>query len=83
MTANRKNTAVRRAAAALVLVLLLCVMAGWFCETAAAAGDLMEQKGIEGLFSRKSDDTGKGPTKVQTYIGLGSIVVMIAVVKYL
>lgn len=84
MTANAKNTAVRRTAAVLALAVLLCVMAGWFCDTAAAASDIMQKKGIEGLFAGKGgDDEGKGPTSTQKWIGVGSIVVMIAVVKYL
>jgi len=77
----------RRILAAVVLTVLLCVMLGTFAEQVSAAGggtDMMEQKGIEGLFSRKGDkDDPRKPTKAQMWMGFGSIFVMIVVVKYL
>lgn len=45
--------------------------------------DMMEKKGIEGLFAGKSLDADRAPTRMQKFMGLGSIVVMIAVLKYL
>ena len=53
--------------------------------TKAAGGknDVMEKKGIEGLFKGKGLDASRAPSKAQKWLGIGSIAVMIIVVKYL
>ena len=76
-----------------VLVGLLCVVLCIIMATAvapvyAAAGadkDLGEKKGIKGAFKTKDGKDAKkggGPNKVQMAVGVGSLFVMIAVVKY-
>lgn len=45
---------------------------------------MMERKGIEGVFAGAAGyDANKDATPIQKWIGIGSFVVMIAVVKYL
>ena len=70
---------------AFCLCLCLVLAIGVLTDNALAKeeGDWTEAKGIEGLFSNKKDMEGKGPTRVQKYIGFGSILVMFAVVKWL
>lgn len=69
--------------AVVALCLLACIGIGFFTDVAFAQDDYMERKGIEGLFAGKKDMEGKGPTSVQKWIGFGSCVVMIIVVKWL
>lgn len=64
------------------LCLLMCFAIGFVADVAHAQ-EYMERKGIEGLFAGKKDMEGKGPTSVQKWIGLGSCVVMVIVVKWL
>ena len=79
----------RRILAAMALSLFLCVLIGAFVEqvSAAAAGgdtDMMDRKGIGGLFKGRGDKNDpRKPTKTQMYMGFGSLVVMVLVVKYL
>ncbi|MBX7258121.1 MAG: hypothetical protein K1Y02_17300 [Candidatus Hydrogenedentes bacterium] len=74
--------------------LVVCVIAAIADPALAAAapapkkgGDqsLAEKKGMEGLFANNkfAKDDPRKPTKTQKYLGLGSIAVMIIVVKYL
>jgi len=70
---------------------MLCAMFLLVVDQAYAArgvGDLDrelgQRRGVSGaLASTKKEDEGKGPTKFQMFLGLGSIFVMIAVVKWL
>jgi hypothetical protein len=69
---------------ALWLCVLLAVLAVLFVDEAYAADpDVMEKKGIEGLFAGKGGDDERAPTPAQKWLGIGSIGVMIVVVKYL
>ena len=73
--------------------LVVCVIAAIADPALAAAapaagkGDkgMAEKKGMEGLFANNkfAKDDPRKPTKTQKYLGLGSIAVMIIVVKYL
>jgi hypothetical protein len=73
----------KRVVASLMLCLCVCLLIGWFTETVNAASDsIMEQKGLGGLLANKRTDESQKPTKVQMWLGIGSIFVMIAVVKY-
>jgi hypothetical protein len=77
----------RRILATIVLTCFLCMVFGTFVEEALAAGggtDMMDKKGIGGLFEGRGDkDDPRKPTKAQKYLGFGSLVVMVLVVKYL
>jgi len=66
----------------IALCLILVVAIGFFAE-AAHGQDYMERKGLEGLFAGKKDMEGQGPTGWQKALGIGSLVVMIIVVKWL
>ena len=57
--------------------------AGGKAVGAKGGSDMMEKKGIEGLFKGKGLDEKRKPSKVQKWLGVGSIAVMIIVVKYL
>ena len=72
----------KRIFSALALCLIAIFAVGFFAE-AVHAQDYMDRKGIEGLFAGGKDMEGKGPTNVQKAIGIGSCIVMIAVVKWL
>lgn len=76
----------------LIALVLLCFVAvclvSVFTEQAyAQKGDkaLAEKHGIEGLFAGKGVKSGdpRLPTPLQKWAGIGSIAVMIIVVKYL
>lgn len=80
----------------LIALVTLCVVAVFLLSVFAqpalaqantAGGDrsLAEKKGIEGLFQGKgvSADDPRLPTPIQKWAGIGSILVMIIVVKYL
>ncbi len=80
--------------AIVMLVLVTCLMVAWVSETAYAGEvttkeadkkgkSMMEKKGIEGVFSGKTFDSDKAPTRLQKFMGVGSIFVMIAALKYL
>jgi hypothetical protein len=80
----------KRSYAMLVFALLLILTMGMFSHDAAAQPDgqagneLMEKKGMGGLFAGKlGKDDPRAPTQAQKYIGIGSLVVMVIVVKYL
>ena len=76
----------RRILAALVLAVIICAMIGAFVEQVhAASTGMMERKGIGGLFQKDKDAKAdpRTPTKFQKYLGFGSLVVMVLVVKYL
>ncbi|MCP4641144.1 MAG: hypothetical protein GY851_11955 [bacterium] len=74
----------RKIAATFTLCLIMCLMLAWFADTADAGNnEIMEKKGIGGLFAGKGLDSDKAPSKVKKWLGIGSIFVMIAVVKYL
>ncbi len=76
----------------MIALVTLCVVAVFllsaFAQPAyAQAGDrnLAEKKGIAGLFQGKGVEAGdpRLPTPFQKWAGIGSILVMIIVVKYL
>jgi len=70
----------------LILCLLVVFMLGLFTQDAAAQPsdtDYMQKKGIGGLFQGKNKKDPRAPTRAQKYLGLGSLAVMIIVVKYL
>ncbi|MFP4173592.1 MAG: hypothetical protein ACLFV4_11840 [Candidatus Hydrogenedentota bacterium] len=68
--------------ATLAVALLVCLMFGFVGE-AAHAQDYMEQEGLGGLAESGGLDEEKMPEKWQMGLGLGSIFVMIAVLKWL
>ena len=72
------------------LSLLMCVMVGLASQPAQAQAsggggmeDLSTKKGFEVLGGSKKKDGKNSPTKAQMMIGVGSIFVMIAVMKWL
>lgn len=72
----------------ITLCLLMCVAVGLAAQPAYAAGsggmdDLSTKKGLDVLGGSKKDPNKKGATKNQMIIGVASIFVMIAVVKWL
>ncbi len=73
---------IKKTFAALALCLIALLAIG-FVSDVVHAQEYMERKGLEGLFAGGKDMEGKGPTTVQKWIGFGSCVVMIAVVKWL
>lgn len=68
--------------ATLALVLLVCLLFGFVGETAQAQ-DYMEREGIGGVFEGRGLDEDKMPERWQMALGVGSIFVMIAVLKWL
>lgn len=80
----------KRTYALLVFAILLTLSFGLFTDQAAAqpdgeaGNDLMQKKGMSGLFAGKlGKDDPRAPTQTQKWIGIGSLVVMVIVVKYL
>jgi hypothetical protein len=75
----------RKVLRGLMVCLVLFLLVAFLADVAhAAKQDLSEKKGIEGLLSSKGDpDDPRIPSKAKQYIGMGSFVVMIIVVKYL
>jgi hypothetical protein len=73
----------------LISIVLLCFIAvcfvSVFTQPAFAQDDLMQKKGIGGLFQGKGVKEGdpRLPNQYQKWAGWGSILVMIIVVKYL
>ena len=70
------------------LCLLMCVMVGLAshpvqAQKAGGMEDLSTKKGFEVLGGSKKKDDKNSPTQTQMMIGVGSIFVMIAVVKWL
>lgn len=71
------------------LCLVICLIMGVAVTPAAAQGDgdknLAQRKGVAGSLqtSAKPEGDKKGPSKLQMAVGVGSIFVMIAVVKWL
>ena len=80
----------KRTYAVLVFALLLALTCGMFSNQAAAqpegeaGNDLMAKKGMSGLFAGKlGKDDPRAPSSAQKWLGIGSLVVMVVVVKYL
>lgn len=80
----------QRTYAVLVLAILLTLSLGMFSTEAAAqpdgeaGNDLMAKKGMGGLFAGKlGQDDPRAPSPAQKWIGIGSLVVMVVVIKYL
>jgi hypothetical protein len=66
-------------------VAILCIV-GIAATPAQAQGldDLQERRGVSGSLAQPDPSKqGKGPSKLQVAVGVGSIFVMIAVVKWL
>ena len=82
---------------ALTLCVFLCVMLGMVVDQAHALGkaagaagmgsggdkDLASKKGLAVFDSKKKSDPSKTPSGLQKTVGVGSLFVMIAVVKWL
>ncbi|MBN2310231.1 MAG: hypothetical protein JXR94_14750 [Candidatus Hydrogenedentes bacterium] len=74
----------RRLVAGLALCVMFCLLATWWADTAYAGTSVQEQKGLGGVFQNKRElDEDKKPNGLKMALGIGSIFVMIAVVKYL
>ncbi len=67
--------------AAVALTLLLVLLLGGVADVAHA--DYTQREGVEGLFEGRGLDEDKMPDRWQMWLGVGSIFVMIAVVKWL
>jgi len=75
----------KRLVLALMLCVLLClIMAGAAEQARAATGDqdLASKTGTD-IFKRKKDPEKKGASKLQMGVGIGSVIVMVIVMKYL
>ncbi|MFO7775122.1 MAG: hypothetical protein R6W89_04930 [Candidatus Hydrogenedentota bacterium] len=72
----------KKVLATLAVALFVCLMFGFVGETAHAQ-DYMEQEGLGGLAESGGLDQEKMPEKWQMALGIGSIFVMIAVLKWL
>ncbi len=72
----------KKVLATLALGLVLCLMLGFVSEVAQAQ-DYMERQGLGGLAEGGGLDQDKLPDRWQVALGLGSIFVMIAVLKWL
>ena len=79
----------KRIFSALMLLIFVCVMVGLVVDDAlaqrsgASSGDTLERKGLSGLLQGKGGDDDRAPTKFQKWLGLGSLVVAVLVIKYL
>ena len=70
------------------VALFLCLFVAGMLLTSGdcqAAGnqDIMQKKGVGGIFEGKGMDDERAPSKLQMALGIGSIFVMIIVVKWL
>lgn len=81
---------VRKVAAVLTLCVVVCMLVCLITETAFAAGnssglgkDLSMKKGLEVLDGGMNVDEDRLPSKLQKILGIGSVFVAIAVVKWL
>ena len=70
-----------KALAVVALTLLLVLMLGGLADVAHA--DYTQREGVGGLFEGRGLDEDKTPDRWQVWLGIGSIFVMIAVVKWL
>jgi len=80
----------KRTYALLVFAILLTFSFGMFSTEAVAQPDgeggneLMQKKGMAGLFVGKlGNDDPRAPSPAQKWLGLGSLGVMVIVLKYL
>ncbi len=75
----------RKVLRGLMVCLVLFILVAFLADVAhAAKADLSEKKGMAGLLNKKTDPNDERiPSKAKQYIGMGSFVVMIIVVKYL
>jgi len=69
--------------ATLALALFVCLMFGFTGEEAQAQDSVMEREGIGGLAEGGGLDEERVPETWQMALGIGSIFVMIAVLKWL
>lgn len=70
-----------KAYAVVALTLLLVLLLGGLADVAHA--DYTQREGIGGLFEGRGLDEDRMPDRWQIWLGVGSIFVMIAVVKWL
>ncbi len=80
----------KRTYAMLLFAMLLMLSFGMFSTDAAAqpdgegGNDLMAKKGMSGLFAGKlGGGDPRAPSATQKWIGIGSLGVMVIVIKYL
>lgn len=71
----------RRTVATLTLLVFVCLLFLVIAEQAYAQEG--ESGGLGGIFEKKKDSDKQGATGFQAFLGIGSIFVMIAVVKWL
>ena len=86
---------VKRVLAVCAVCAILCMTLGIFSQVADAQDssaaksvdrDLAMRRGVSGSLAsgdKQDEDKGKGPTKPQMAVGIGSFIVMIIVVKWL
>jgi len=78
----------KKIAAAALLCAMLCLMIAELHEQCEAAGgdfgeDIMQKRGLKGIFQGKGGESSKAPNTWQKAIGIGAFFVMIAVWKWL
>ncbi|GJM27163.1 MAG: hypothetical protein DHS20C16_35780 [Phycisphaerae bacterium] len=80
----------KRTYSLLLFAIVLTLTFGMFSVEAGAqpdgqaGNDMMAKKGMSGLFAGKlGNDDPRAPTPVQKWIGIGSLGVMVIVIKYL
>ena len=71
----------RLATAAILLVFAACVVLLIVEQARAQDDDWTDKKGMGSIFDRKKED-GAGTTLMQKCIGIGSVVIMIGVLKW-
>ena len=75
----------KRIWAAVALCVVVCYAVCWFTDVAEAKVRLSEKKGLSGLMKGKGVEEGdeRLAKPYQKWIGIGSVVVMVIVIKYL
>ncbi len=74
----------KKVIASLVLFCVLCALFALFVESANAQADDLREEYLGGPSSaRETGEEAEGPTKLKMTVGVGSIFVMIAGVKWL
>lgn len=73
----------KKVLATLALALFVCLMFGFTGEEAQAQDSVMEREGLGGLAEGGGFDRDRAPETWQVALSIGSIFVMIAVLKWL